>query len=657
MSYHNISPNREKRGSRAGLTGNRFSENSAIIIGDKKIIRDFIINTNDIKAAGEVRSFTITGTRGAVFSLEVKNGSNYYNFQTNLFQTAETKLSNITLTSGTYTGQVKFPKVSAGAEYDLFLYCETNEDTIHAGYREVRFADDSIDINSSTGSKSNLVQKIIYQTLDVIMTLNSFSPNGTVTGTIGSQTITTSRNRSTGKIPFSFNFDVTSTRSLTVDRQPVDTDVLTFVTGAIGSEPVNISGEDIYPSVTHADKVVNGDFSSGATDITMDDDVVGIMSVGDRVTGNAVLDARTQATAVTVTVVGTAETLGVKVFRLSESIAINDDETLSFSNRRNHRWPISATAFDVGKITAGMRAIPGVYFASQPKVAEYLEQTTVLEGEIGEYKVDKVKVPALDTFSIKPIISRNGTTKVATATTGSSTTPINITFDKQALLSFAGQSVKIFSYGSSEIKHLTSYDVEFSDLAVSLKEIKTTTTAAVTNSTSVPIADRAGIMDAISGISGIGIDTTIVGTDTVNGAVSAASKIVMDANVANTMSVGDRVVGAGISELSTVTVTALNPDGDNVKEFSVSEAVTISDGVTLSFVNNNRTPKVVSGAGSVTGAGTVVLSAAQTLQNGVELTFPRASTTATITGNIKVNKVGNENITLSFDLEKLLTMH
>ena len=657
MSYHNISPNRTRTGSRANLTGNRFAENGALKIGDEKIIRDFIINTSDLKASGETRSFTVTGTRGAVFSLEIKNGSNYYNFQTNLFQAAETKLSNITLTSGTYTGQVKFPKVSAGAEYDLFLYCETNENTRHADYKEVRFDDDSIDINSSTGSKSNLVQKIIYQTLDVTMTLNSFSPNGTVTGTIGSQTITTSRNRSTGKIPFSFNFDVTSTRSLTVDRQPVDTDVLTFVTGTIGSTPVDISGEDIYPTVTHADKVVNGNFSGGATDITMDDDVAGIMSVGDRVTGNAVLDARTQATAVTVTVVGDAEVLGAKVFRLSESIAINDNETLSFSNRRNHRWPISATAFDVGKITAGMRAIPGSFFTSQAKVAEYLEQTTVLEGELGEYKVDKVKVPALDTFGIRPIISRNGTTKVATATTGSSTTPVNITFDKQALLSFAGQSAKIFSYGSSEIKHLTGYDVEFSDLAVSLKEIKTTTTAAVANSTSIPIADRAGIMDAISGISGIGIDTTIVGTDTVNGAVSGATSIVMDANVANTMSVGDTVTGTGISDLKTITVTAINVD-TNVKKFSVSEAVTISDGVTLSFTSkNNRTPKVVSGAGSVTGAGTVVLSAAQTLQNGVELTFPRASTTATITGNIKVNKVGNEDITLSFDLEKLLTMH
>ena len=111
-----------------------------------------------------------------------------------------------------------------------------------------------------------------------------------------------------------------------------------------------------------------------------------------------------------------------------------------------------------------------------------------------------------------------------------------------------------------------------------MTEITTTTTAASSNSTSVVIADRIGISDTISSVSGIGIDSS----------------------VAN--------------------------------------------------------PTVASGAGSVTGAGTIVLSAAQTLESGITLTFPGAGSVATITGNIKVNKVGNENVVLRFDLEKFLTM-
>tara|TARA_R110002012_G_scaffold224701_1_gene396666 strand:+ start:944 stop:2953 length:2010 start_codon:yes stop_codon:yes gene_type:complete len=623
-------------------------------VRSEKIISNFKINTSDVDANGEIRKFIITGTKGAVFTLEIKSGNDYYNFTTNLFQSTETKLNSITLKSNSYIGELRFPKVSEGAQYDIFLYAESSHNTKHAKYTEVKAIDDSIDINASTGSNSNLMRKVIYQTTSVTITLQSFAPNGTITGTVGNQAITATRNKSILSVPFSFNFDVSSTRTLTIDRQPVDTDVMAFVTPVVGEDPINISGENIYPTVTAANKVVNGAVSSG-TNVTMDDDFTGLWAVGDKITGNAAFDARTQETAVTVTAINVGS--NAKVFTMSEAIAIDDDETLSFSNRRNHRWPISATAFDVSKITPGMKATKGGFFQTLPKVSEYLDQITVLEGELEEYKIDKVKIPGLDTLNQKPITVRNASTKVATTTVGSSATPVNITFDNQALLSMAGETIKVFSYGPSEVKRLTGYDLEFNNLAVTLNEVKTTTTSAVNNSTSIPIADRAGIMDAISSVKGVGIDNTTFGTDTVNGAVSGATSIVMDANVANTMSVGDTVTGTGISDLKTITVTAINVD-TNVKKFSVSEAVTISDGVTLSFTNPKaKAPTVVSGAGSVTGAGTIVVSSAQTLESGAELSFPKVGTKATISGNIKINKVGNEDVTLRFDLENMLTMH
>ena len=66
-------------------------------------------------------------------------------------------------------------------------------------------------------------------------------------------------------------------------------------------------------------------------------------------------------------------------------------------------------------------------------------------------------------------------------------------------------------------------------------------------------------------------------------------------------------------------------------------------------------PTVASGAGAVNGAGTVVLSAAQTLESGITLTFGGASRIATITGDIEVLNSGPENLTLRIDLEKILT--
>lgn len=72
-------------------------------------------------------------------------------------------------------------------------------------------------------------------------------------------------------------------------------------------------------------------------------------------------------------------------------------------------------------------------------------------------------------------------------------------------------------------------------------------------------------------------------TDTVDGAVSGGTTITMDTNVADKMKVNDRVTGTGISSSSIVRVVELNPSGSNAKQFSVTEAVTIGDGVTLSF--------------------------------------------------------------------------
>ena len=103
-----------------------------------KLIRDIIIDTSNIKASGEVRAFNVLGEQGAVFSLQVKNeDSSYYNFDTQAFQTAETKLSAVKLTSTQYDGTIKFPSVSDADHYDIYLFAELNEDTKHSEYIEV----------------------------------------------------------------------------------------------------------------------------------------------------------------------------------------------------------------------------------------------------------------------------------------------------------------------------------------------------------------------------------------------------------------------------------------------------------------------------------------------------------------------------------------
>ena len=747
MSYHNRSYKikRNTQGQTAPA-GYHYMPDGSLILETEYVrlygglkIKSFNLDTSDIKEAGERREFVILGDTGAVFSLEIRNEDDYYyNFQTNLFQVDATRLNAVSIKGDSYSTHVVFPKVSDADQYDIYLFSEVNHNTEHAAYNEVRFPDNSIDINSTTGSNSNLIQKVIYQTLNVTLTLGGYSPNGTVTGTFGTQAITTSRNASVATAPFSFDITTGTSNTLGISKQPTSSDVMAFITATPGATPLPIEGEDLYPAVTETD-VVNGDFSAGTTHkIVMDTNVADKMVVGDRVT--------IATTALTDTVDGAVSSIRVvmdnnvvtkmavgdrvqiralderiisgrqkdfldnnlvtvaaldpdgdnaKEFELSEKVNINDgltlifdtklnrevitvaalnpdtdnvkefsmkdvngdsvnvgildNTTLSFSNQRNYRW-----SFDnIHRLASGMRQLTSTYFASQPTIKEYLTQTTVLEGEPDEYTIDNVRVPALDTLGVPPVTTRNATTNVETTVQAG-----NVTFSKQAKLTFGGgANATIFSYGQSAINNLTGYDVELSDLTVTLTPISTTTTAASSNSKNVVIADRIGISDSISTVSGIGINPTVSGTDTVNGAISGADKIVMDANFVLTMKPGDVITGLGIPSTSTVTVVALNPDGDNVKEFSVSENVTVADGITLSFSNPiNSSPTVASGAGSVTGAGTIVLSAVQTLVCGTTLTFLGAGSVATITGNIKVNRVGNENVVLRFDLEKFLTM-
>ena len=618
------------------------------LVEGKKTITSFNLDTQDIKEAGETRKLTITGDNGAMFSLEIKNEDNYYyNFQTNLFQAAKTRLSDISITNGFYTNNIVFPLVTDADQYDIYLWADPTT-TKHAEYNEVRFGDGSLDINSSTGSSSNLLQKVIYQTLDVTVTLRSFSPNNTVTGTIGTQTFTASRDKGVSKLPFSFTFTATSTRTLSINRQPTANDIMAFVAPTIGSAPVDIPGEDIYPTATTAftGDDINGAITSGtnvrmdATDIStfikpgdkittptttgtvngsiadgtvveIDEVAATLMAVGDKVTsggGGACVGCDVAEILVTVvatggdankftvneatewtdggsltfsskvnrsvTTVGPAFPVTETDFTMSQAIQFRDNAPLTFYNRRNYRWPIS----NMDGLQSGMRVSGGTAsgFSGIVTIKEYLEEITLFEGEINEEKITKKRVAPFDKLGAKPTITRNASTKVVTTVqTG------NIVFSEQALLAFAGESPKIFSYGPSEIKRLTGYDVEFSDLAVALTEVTTTTTASTVgaSSTSVVVANRAGIMDGISSVSGVGINPA----------------------VAN--------------------------------------------------------PTVSSGAGSVTGAGTIVLSAAQEVENGVTLTFPGAGTIATITGYVKVKKVGNEDVSLRFDLEKFLTMH
>ena len=511
----------------------------------------FNIDLTDLPVSSETRNFTILGSVGAIFTLEIKNeDSYYYNFTTQAFQAGKAGLYDIVITSGIYRNSIKFPTISDDDHYDIYLFA--GQDTEHSPYNEVRFGDGTIDINSSTGSNSKLIRKIIYQYTNLTLTLSTYAPTAafSITSAVN-DTFTVSRGRGLAKVPFTISCSSSSGASFRILKQPTPNDILSFVTPTVGAAPELLPGENQYPSVTGLD-TVNGAVTSGVS-VTMDSAVATKMAVGDRITGNAALDRAT------VTVASLDST---NVFSMSEAIALADGLALSFSNQMNYQWPLDS----IKNIKEDMVVVPGTNVTANTSVGKYEDTVTLFPDTADEKVIVKNSAPALNTKAQKPTIVKGLVT----------VQPGNVVFDKQQKLALAGDAMKIGGYGTDHILDIHGYEIKFTDLAIELTDVTTTTTAASTNSTSVVVAARDGILNSVSTVSGIGIDPSVVA------------------------------------------------------------------------------PTVNSGA-NATGAGTIVLSAAQTLENGVTLTFDGAGKTATITGFVEVLKAGTADATLRFDVEKLLT--
>lgn len=75
-----------------------------------------------ISYQGETRTITINGNAGAEFELYVKQGTDYYNWDTDAFQTVEKTLKNQEIPSnGAYTKSIIIPAVTADTSYDFYI--------------------------------------------------------------------------------------------------------------------------------------------------------------------------------------------------------------------------------------------------------------------------------------------------------------------------------------------------------------------------------------------------------------------------------------------------------------------------------------------------------------------------------------------------------
>ena len=642
MSYHGTSNTTQSTQSTVNARGQKAPDgyhympdgtlmlDSQMILSNEISITGFDLDLSDLPATSERRRFNILGNRGAEFILEIKDNTTgyYYNFVTNVFQVSPSRLEE-QIAGNSYDGSITFPAVTGGDDqYDVYLYAKPG--TIHAAYSEVRFGDGSLDINNSTGSNSLMMQKVIYQYAALTLTLQGYSVSSTVAGTMATDTISINRGKSQVETAFSLTATAGATAAYRILKQPVANDVLAFIQPIVGENPIDLPGENIYPTARAAftgddvngavtsgtnvrmdavdisaniaggDKItspvttdtVNGDFSGGATAITMDAAVATKMAVGDQVTGTAALDAGlfTVASIDSTNVFslnasaaiddGTTLTFSSKVnrslttvgavfpatatdFAMSQAIQFRDNQPLTFTPRMNYSWPINKYA-DI--LRSNMILLTGANVTADTSIGTYEDTITLFEGTKKQQQIIKNSIPALSTLAKKPTVVKG----LVTVQEG------QIVFDKQQALALAGDTLKIGAYGESGILRVYGWEVKFTDLAIALTAPTTTTTEATSAHATIAVADREGIINTVSTVSGIGINPALAD------------------------------------------------------------------------------PTLTTGGG-LDGAGDWIMSAVQTLESGVTLTVGNTGRIATITGNIEIVKAGTASQTLRFDVDKLLS--
>ena len=561
MSYHNTSKARQSRVNAQGQIapdGYHYMPDGTLMSDIEHArtygggtIRSFNLDTTNIKASGEKRRFTLTGD--GTFSLMIKNESDYYyNFNTNKFQATNTMLANKKI-KNTYSGNISFPvaptttdvvngAVTSGVkvvmdnnvatkmevgdritgnaalnathvtvvaldpdgdnakefsmstsiaiaddavlsftgsdQYDVFVFAENG--TKHANYNEVRFDDNSIDINSSTGSDSLLLRKVIYQTLNIRLTFaGSIADGSSSAGFSGfsnnDQTIISAQiGSTTGKIPFSFEIEGGSTHSFKVDRNPTMSDVFIKSTRTIGS-PIAIEGEDV----------------SGST---------------------------------------------------------------------YYRWSID----NVDGLTSGMIPI-GTNITAGSLLSSYEEVITSMSGSETEQKYIKTRKEAVEKTGSPTITRDAGTKALTTVQTG------NIVFNKQQAAALASDEISIVGLGQAGIKSLTGWDIELTDIITTLTKPTALVTATTVNSTTVAIDNADGVMDDISTVSSINIDSSVAEPTVTTIGSYSGSTATLTLSSAQSLEAGETLTFNGAARKITIS--------GNLRVISSGSSPTYWDGV------------------------------------------------------------------------------
>jgi len=537
-------------------------------------IRDFSIDGKSIIYNGEVKDFTISADIGSKFDLEITDGNgNYYNFQNKTFASTKTSLIK-RMKSPVFHGSISFPStVRSTTTYSLKLTAVTDHcgKTMFLPRKEVYNQDGTVNLLESTGSNGNTWIKEFNQGPVVTVSISSMAPTLADSGEAwnGVTHATTTIGDNLGRRnPIKTNFKVLITaatnQAIKINRQPRHSDIFITTTEAIGAaSAINvISDEDIWSETARSTgRVVNGAVTSG-TNVTMDDDVGSYWAVGDRITGNAALNAKTGASAVTVTAINVGS--NAKVFTMSEAIAIADDAELTFTEPHYYRWPIT----NVMDLYSGSILDPN-------------NSTVEADSSISSYQTFIASSSVIDdgcerrSFgTVIPNVSVDAIT-----TTGAATTTAygriteqggEVVFNNKQPKAFESQSLRFFNYGEKRMSKVIRGDIKFNNLKAEIESSNVITTtindASATGLVALndfDVTSKNGIMDDVSIVSGANINTAS-GTPKVTTIASSTGKNLTLTPGSHYVQNGETLTFTGAATIITLTGEFESTDiGDN----------------------------------------------------------------------------------------------
>ena len=483
----------------------------------EQTITSFDINLQDLNPNGETRSFTVNGDENAVFSLEVFKTSidtsvsttdKYYDFKTRTFVTGKTKLTKRKVGSG-YNSFIKFPTPDGNEEesrdvYTITLIAETvhNIKTKHAIYLEVRNADDSININQSQGSNSNILKKELYQSNNVSplpLTISSIAPSltNTSTGTVNGATSSSNR----------IVLDAVTTESPRVGDLVTGTGIAASVHALVTKiNPDNDNALEI--EISNPDSATNDDT------LTFTPPFNGITHVRKEIPTYSGANFRTSFTLNVTAATGRS----LNVFRTpttddlltltavtfgSAALPIDGENTSSSSVF--YRWPVTNIAnLAEGMVLDPSRSGTGANTTTPAKISSYTATTSttkIVEEEYGN-EIESITVEDFTLSAVDPdgnpvtAVDKNGR---VTAQAG------NIIFDTQQADALKSDSnVYIYAYGAQGILDMTGMTISLTDVEITQAQVSTTTTSAVSSAT-IPLTEVGNVTQGMT-LRGVGID-------------------------------------------------------------------------------------------------------------------------------------------------------